>query len=165
MLFRSAVRDSARTAANVGNITGSVSKTLDETLAKTNAVLANLNEITANLRETTGALRDPRGMVKTLLDPKGSLATLLDDNDRLFNRIEDILKGAAGGVGEMQDFAAFINTTRPQILGILEEGREAVKQGQDVLEGLRNNPLLRGGIPPRLPTPTTQAGYRDEALR
>ena len=159
------VDGAARSAGNLGTITAQVARNLETTLGETNALLANLREITANLRETTAALRDPRGMVKTLLDPKGSLATLLDDNDRLFLQLEGILQGAAGGVGELKDFAAFVNTTRPQLLGVLEEGREAVRLSQDVLQGLRNNPLLRGGVPPRPPAPTIQTGYRDEALR
>lgn len=151
--------------ADLGSVTGSVSGSLDETLAATNVLLGNLTEITANLKATTESLRDPRGLIIKLLEPKGSIATFLDDNNRLFDEVEKILKSAAESMDEVQSFAAFINSTHPQLLGMLEEGRQTVRLGQDVLEGLKNNPLLRGGITPKTPIPTTQQGYRDEAFR
>jgi phospholipid/cholesterol/gamma-HCH transport system substrate-binding protein len=92
------------------------------------------------------------------------VATFLDDNNRLYNQIEGLLDDAVASMGEVKNFSSILSTARPQILELLEEGREAVKLGQDVLEGLRNNPLLRGGITPRLRTPTTQQGYRDEVF-
>jgi phospholipid/cholesterol/gamma-HCH transport system substrate-binding protein len=117
-------------------------------------IIANLDNIS----------KDPRGLVGKLLDPKGSLATLLDDNNRLFDQIDSILHDAASSMGEVKHFSTTLSTVRPQILELLEEGRQAIRISQDVLEGLRNNPLLSGGIPPRLELPTTQQGYRDEVF-
>ncbi len=154
--------DTKKITGNVNVITKDLSQSIDETMKKTNELLGNLSGITGNLEATTGSLRDPTGLVKKLIDPKGSIATFLDDNDRLFNQIEGILKGVNESVGQLKDFAAFVNTTRPQLLGTIEEGRQAIKQGQDVLQGLKNNPLLRGGITPSMPIPNAQQGYRDE---
>ena len=116
------------------------------------------------LRNLNNIIGEPQGLAVKLLDPKGSLATLLDDNNRLFNQIENILNDAAVSMGEVKNFSSILTTARPQILELLEEGKEAILLGQDVLEGLKNNPLLSGGITPRLDTPTTQQGYRIEAF-
>jgi phospholipid/cholesterol/gamma-HCH transport system substrate-binding protein len=136
---------------NLVQTTTDVRQFLRQAQPSLNAILENLDEMT----------NDSKGLVMKLLDPKGSLATFLNDNDRLFNQIESILTNAAYSMGEVKNFSTILTTARPQILELLEEGREAVKLSQDVLEGLRNNPLLSGGITPRLDTPTTQQGYRD----
>ena len=154
--------DSKKVMGNVSVITKDLSASIGDTMKKTNDLLGNLAGITDNLEATTTHLRDPQGLIKKLLDPKGSIATFLDDNDRLFNQIEGILKGVNDSVGQLKEFAVFVNTTRPQLLGAIEEGRQAIKQGQEVLQGLKNNPFLRGGITPGLPVPNAQQGYRDE---
>jgi phospholipid/cholesterol/gamma-HCH transport system substrate-binding protein len=158
------VKEAEKIVRNLNSTTRTVSGSIGDTMTQANDLLGNLNEITANLEATTAALRDPQGLVKKLLDPKGSISTFLDDENRLFDQVEGILKGVNESLNQVNEFSSFINTTRPQLLGILEESQQAIKQGQDVLLGLKNNPLLRGGIPDKLPTPTTQAGYRDEAF-
>ena len=55
----------------------------------------------------------------------------------------------------------FVNSAQPQITGILEEGRQTLDQGKDVLQAVKNNPLLRGGVAPRKEQPTTFQGFRD----
>ena len=97
------------------------------------------------------------------------MATLLDDDNRLYDQItaiiadvEDSIASLRGSIAEVQEFTAYLNTTQPQISGLLEEGRQTLDTGQDVLEGLRNNPLLRGGIPEEQEQQTTFQGIRDE---
>ena len=50
----------------------------------------------------------------------------------------------------------------PSIAVTIDEGRTAIKQAQDVLTGLKNNPLLKGGIPerrrPAAPQPEPEGG-------
>lgn len=130
-------------------------------LEQTDEALANITIITDNIAATTTELRDPRGMVPMLLGAEGSLETLLDDNNALYDQIEGILIGLNQTVGEVQEISEFFNDSTPQLAGLLEEGRQAISTGQDVLVGLRNNPLLRGGIPDTLEQPTTVQSYRD----
>ncbi len=141
---------------------------VQELLAQTNRLLLeaedliyNSARIADNVAAMTAEFRDPTGIVPRLIAPSGSLATMLDDQDALFLQIEAILMGLNRSVAEVQEFAEFINATSPQLMTILEEGREAIGVGQDVMEGLRNNPLLRGGIPARREQPTTIRSYRD----
>ncbi len=115
-------------------------------LSDLDGVLKNVREITANLQSTSEALSDPERFIYEVMDPKSSIATLLNDNGRLFLEIEKILAGVNDSVQEAKEFATYVNSTQPQLLGILEQGRDTLVQGEAVLEGLRNNPLLRGGI-------------------
>jgi phospholipid/cholesterol/gamma-HCH transport system substrate-binding protein len=149
------------TLAQVNTLLGEVETTLIETREQSTQLLASVNVITGNLEDTTEAIRDPTGLVPRLLDADGSIATFLNDNDRLFNQVEEMLITINATLDEVNEFSGFINGTQPQIAGLLEESRSAITSGQDVLEGLSNNPLIRGGITQEVSQPTTFQSYRD----
>ena len=143
---------------------GPVSSVLNDlatTSARLNELLENLTSISDNVEQMTAAFRDPTGMARKLLDPKGSVATLLDDDNQLFNQIVRALEQLNGIIKQLQEFSRFVNSTQPQLVGILEKGKVTLDKGNDVLEAVKNNPLLRGGVPPRQEQPTTFQGYRD----
>ena len=146
-----------------------VNRVIDDTTSQINSLLAEVEGITANLEQTTASLRDPTGLIPMLLDPKGSIATLLDDDNALFDQIVGIISdlessigSIQGSIAEVEQFTEFLNTAQPQISGILEEGRQTLNSSQDVIESLRNNPLLRGGIPEAKEQPSTFQSIRDE---
>ena len=97
---------------------------------------------------------DPTGLVPRLLDPKGSLKTLLDDNNAIYNQVTAMIGSLAGITGELERLARFLTDSTPQISTIL--GR-----ADNVLEGLSNNPLLRGGITEQKTQPPTFSTGRD----
>jgi phospholipid/cholesterol/gamma-HCH transport system substrate-binding protein len=132
------------------------------TAREVNEIAARLEVIAANLEQLSAGLRDPTGLAKRLLDPKGSVATLLDDDNQLYDQIRGSLEELKSVIAQLAEFTRFVNSTQPQILGLLEQGRTALDQGQQVLEAVKNNPLLRGGVPPRPEQQTTFQGYRDE---
>jgi phospholipid/cholesterol/gamma-HCH transport system substrate-binding protein len=150
------------TLAQVNTLLSEVETTLVETREQSNQLLASVNVITGNLEGTTAALEDPTGLVPMLLGAEGSIATFLNDNDRLFNQVEQMLISINASLDEVNEFSGFINGTQPQIAGMLEESRAAINTGQDVLEGLSNNPLIRGGITQEVSQPTTFQSYRDD---
>jgi phospholipid/cholesterol/gamma-HCH transport system substrate-binding protein len=135
---------------------------LTETTEKINGVLDDLDRVAANVATLTGGMTDPTGLAKKLLDPKGSVATFLDDDNRLYDDISQAVADLRDIVAQLSEFTRFINSTQPQISGILEKGRDALDQGTDVLEAVKNNPLLRRGIPEPLEQPTTFRSFRDE---
>ncbi len=147
---------------DINQLSRQITALIYEVNARITTVLDNVDDITGNLVETTDAFRDPTGIVKTVLDPKGSLATILDDDNILFEQIQGILDGINATIDQLQDFTGYINDTTPQISGLLEKSREALDQGKDVLEGLKNNPLLRGGITEQKEQASTFQSYRDE---
>jgi phospholipid/cholesterol/gamma-HCH transport system substrate-binding protein len=149
------------TLTQVNALLREVEATLVQTRDQTNGILASVGVITENFEATSAELRDPTGLVPRLLDADGSITTFLNDNNRLYNEVEAMLVSINATLDEVNDLAGFINGTQPQISGLLEEGREAVATGQDVLEGLSNNPFLRGGITPEMTQQTTFQSYRD----
>jgi phospholipid/cholesterol/gamma-HCH transport system substrate-binding protein len=137
-------------------------KMISRTSEQIDTLLAQVNGITDNLNQTTAAFRDPTGMVKTVLDPKGSIATILDDENALYNQIDAILESVKQTTTQLQEFSAFINNKSPEISSVINKSNDALDKGRDVLEGIKNNPLIRGGIVEQKEQPTTFQSYRDE---
>jgi phospholipid/cholesterol/gamma-HCH transport system substrate-binding protein len=135
---------------------------LETTATQVNRVLDDLESAAANINRLSEGMTDPTGLAKKLLDPKGSVATFLDDDNKLYDQIVQSVEDLDKIIDELREFVAFVNTTQPQIYGILEKGKVTLDQGRDVLEAVKNNPLLRGGIPERLQQPTTFQSFRDE---
>jgi phospholipid/cholesterol/gamma-HCH transport system substrate-binding protein len=157
----------SKTTETLDESINSITKSIDETMREVSALVKDLEEtfyrdikkITANLEEMTS---DPDGLVTRLIDPKGSIATLLDDNNELYNNIIKTVENVNAIVDDLEKFTEFLTSTTPQIAGILEEGRSALAEGKDVIEALKNNPLLRGGVEEEKKQPTTFSGFRDE---
>ena len=149
------------TGVGPGPLTGMIVE-LETTAGQINRVLGELELAAANINRLTEGMTDPTGLAKKLLDPKGSVATLLDDDNRLYEEIVKSVEDLNTIIDELGQFAAFVNTTQPQISGILEKGKVTLDQGRDVLEAVKNNPLIRGGVPQRLQQPTTFQSFRDE---
>lgn len=151
-----------QTLAQVNTLLGEVETTLVQTRSQTDQILGSAAVIADNFEDTSEALRDPTGLVPRLLDADGSITTFLDDNNRLYDEIEAMLISINATLDEVNSFAGFINGTQPEIASLLQESQAAIVTGQDVLEGLSNNPLIRGGITRELAQPTTFQSYRDE---
>lgn len=154
--------DVTRLTEQVTGLIWELNTRISSVLDNVDAITVNVDDITGNLAETTEAFRDPTGLVPKLLDPKGSIATILDDDNVLFEQIQDILDNVNATISQIESFTGYINKTTPQISGLLEKSREALDQGKDVLEGLKNNPLLRGGISEQKEQASTFQSYRDE---
>lgn len=137
------------TLNNVNEITYKVNKIITDDLIK---VIDELQMIAANIETLTA---DPTGLVPKLLGAKGSIATILDDENKLFNQIDKIIT-------DLQNIVNFLRGTTPQIAGILEKSKDALDEGRDVLEALKNNPLLSGGVTEQKEQPTTFKSFRDE---
>ena len=116
---------------------------------KANALVDTINAISKNLEGTSEAIRDPTGLVPKLLDAKGSLKTILDDKNALFDGISGSIAELQKTLKNIQDVSASLKGDMPAIAVAIDEGRTAIKQAQDVLTGLKNNPILKGGIPAR----------------
>lgn len=139
-------------------ITGNV----DEVTAKVVEVLASVDRSMKNVEELTKALSDPTGLVTKLLDPKGSIKTILDDGGALYGRIDAALAGLDATLKNIADLSKTLAGEAPKIMDILSEAKTAIVSMQDVLEGLKNNPLLKGGIPEKKPQSGLYESFREE---
>ena len=133
-------------------IRGSGDDALSETIRNARDITANVEESTAVLTEITldieALTAEPAGLAATLLDPSGSLNTLLNDDDELWNQVMAILAEMETSMAGVSTLANSLAGVSPQLSLTLEETIAALEDARKVMEGLRNNPLLRGGITP-----------------
>jgi phospholipid/cholesterol/gamma-HCH transport system substrate-binding protein len=139
----SIVNDASGAVSNIDVMTRNLS-------VQTKTLLDSINVISKNLEATTDSIRDPTGLVPKLLDAKGSIKTLLDDKNELYNSINGSVVELQKTLKNVQDITASLSDEMPSIAVTLDEAKVAIKQAQDVMTGLKNNPLLRGGIPVRV---------------
>jgi phospholipid/cholesterol/gamma-HCH transport system substrate-binding protein len=149
----SIVTDASDAVSNIEKMTKSLS-------AQANTLLASVNVIAKNLESTSEAIKDPTGLVPRLLDAKGSIKTLLDDKNQLYNSINGSVAELQKTLKNVQDITAGLNDEMPAVAVTLDQAQAAIKQAEDVLVGLKNNPLLRGGIPQRV-----ERQSRSESMR
>jgi phospholipid/cholesterol/gamma-HCH transport system substrate-binding protein len=145
----SIVNDASDAVAHADKMVADISAQATDLVGRANALVSSINAITDNLAATTEAMRDPTGLVPKLLDAKGSLKTILDDKNALYDSINGSVGELQKTLKNVQDISSSLEGQMPSIAVTIEEGRTALRQAQDVLTGLKNNPLLRGGIPAR----------------
>ncbi|MDR2110530.1 MAG: MlaD family protein [Spirochaetaceae bacterium] len=103
------------------------------------AILAETEQVIADLKVVSAELANPDSLVLTTLDTGGPV----------FTNLEASLKAAAGTLQNLEKTAAFLSGEAPQLAGLIAEVQELLGTGEDVLIALRNNPLLRRGVPDR----------------
>jgi len=145
----SIVNNASDAVSHADKMVADLSKQSKEIIAKVNLLADSLNTIGDNLASTTAAMRDPTGLVPRLLDAKGSIKTILDDKNALYDSISGSVAELQKSLKSVQEISSSLEGQMPTIAVTIDEGRTAIKQAQDVLTGLKNNPLLKGGIPAR----------------
>ncbi|MDR2194437.1 MAG: MlaD family protein [Treponema sp.] len=133
--------------------------TLDSTLAGVNDLLAslqvqlndtltNIQPILADVNALTGKLNEPDGLVYSTLDTGGPIYTdlvkTLDSVSAMIQNLDDTTKLLPG-----------------QLPGVIMEVRTALKNVNDLLIALENNPLLKKGIPNTVETQSSGTNPRD----
>ncbi len=110
---------------------------LKKELIKFESILNNFNEMTVNFKYLSNELKDPDGMAKRLIDPDGQI---------MFISIQKSLNSLSEMMEQLAQFSQFINSQSKQIEMILTQSRDMIKETQNVIEGIKNNPLIKGGI-------------------
>jgi len=150
--------DIPKTNDSIGNIVNQVNSILDtinQGLIGPNGE-NSVGQIVGNLEGITRELNDQlRPLISNLelftaqiSDPKGSL--------------NEGIKSLAGIIENLNKTSEFIPAQLPQIAVAINELNIVLRQVQDVLTSVANNPLLKGGIPERSETGPTGASPRDQ---
>lgn len=127
-------------------------------------IVGNVNSITENLIDVSGNLGDlsknlsnitssENGVVPELLGTEltGNINNLMEN----LSKVSNDLQGISGNVNGL------ITQASPEVMSALAKLNTALIQVQDVLTGVKNNPLIRGGVPDRSKGDSSTAQIRD----
>ena len=135
---------------------------LGQMIGSIRTTLAGVEDLQKFVDNTIGGVLDPvladvipllnkvvDELLAALKEPGGVLA-MVDRDGELYTGLVESLGSVSGMLsnldGTVTDATAFLPGQLPQIAGLLTELRVTLRSVDDVLEGLANNPLLRGGI-------------------
>jgi phospholipid/cholesterol/gamma-HCH transport system substrate-binding protein len=147
-----AVKDASSLIRNVDGSLEPILVDVDEVIAKINEILVQAQSMLGDLKVVTAELANPDSLVLTALSTDGAIYT----------NIEKSLSALSGTLTSIESTAAYLPAqAMPQVMGLITEVREALISVEDVLTGLRNNPLLKNGIPEKAQRGTGGTSPRD----
>lgn len=141
----------SKSLQDVSSITKNIDSSLPTLLSDLEKTTSAVSQITANLETLSKNIADPTGLVPKLIDPKGTI----------FASIEATFDSVAGTLANIEDSSSILKSQVPQIARLIEDLRIALVKGQDVLEALKNNPILKGGVPDRMQTDASGTNSRN----
>lgn len=156
-----AIADVDRLVLEVGKGANDVLDTANEIADSVVKTTASLEKTATNVEALTSQMTDPYGLVPKLLGAEGSIKTLLDDKNALYDSIMSVVSDAEASLASIQSMTASLEGQVPNIISLLDETQATIIQAQDVLEGVSNNPLIRGGIPKRVEQGQLYQGMRE----
>jgi len=108
-------------------------------------IMGDLTPALANFRELTEKFNEPDNAIMSFLNSEGDL----------YNNLDKTLGGAAGSLRELEGTIGDIHTQTPQLAALFGRLLTTLKAASQVLDSVKNNPLLKGGIQEQ---PETKAG-------
>ncbi|MBB5225736.1 MCE family protein [Treponema ruminis] len=129
---------------NVNSLLANINSALsdnDEASTPIKQIVKNVDEITKNLSLFTNSINSEDGAVPSLLG--GELSSDVSDVLKNISVVSEELSSIAGSADTI------IDTALPEVDQILIKLNSTLVEAQDVLTGVKNNPLIRGGVPDR----------------
>lgn len=117
-------------------------------------ISANIAVLTKDLSRVTARMNGESGAVGPLLGEKGS-----ESLDGILNNLEELLL-KVGGLGEQA--GELLKDSSPQLDSLLDQVDSLLLELQDVLTGVKNNPLIRNGVPDRSQEKSATPNMRSE---
>jgi phospholipid/cholesterol/gamma-HCH transport system substrate-binding protein len=94
-------------------------------------------------------------------DAEKGIKTALDTNGPVYTNLERSLKAVAGTLESVEATAGTFPAQMSQVAALISDLRSAMEAAEDVIIALRNNPLLRNGVPNRVQPGTGGTSPRD----
>jgi phospholipid/cholesterol/gamma-HCH transport system substrate-binding protein len=105
--------------------------------------------------ELTPALANFRELTEKINEPDNAIMAFLNSEGDLYGNLEKTLGGAAGSLRELEGTIGDIHTQTPQLSALFSRLLTTLRAASQVLDSVKNNPLLKGGIQEQ---PETKAG-------
>jgi len=114
-------------------------------------IMSDLSPALANFRELTEKITEPDNAVMSFLNSEGDI----------YGNLDKTLEAASGALQQLEGTMGDIHTQTPQLAAAFSRLLTALKSANQVLESVKNNPLLKGGIPEQKETRAGGSSARD----
>ncbi len=143
------MKQASELLTRINSLVATVDKTLnDKTDTSVTRTLRNVAGISENLEQLTKSAGNGDGLLPSVLgdDVAVKLTRLIES----LNTISTELEGVAGNSNDLLSEAnGLVATASPQVDSVLVQLNTVLLQVEDVVSGIKNNPLIRMGISDR----------------
>jgi len=132
------------------------------TLEEIEGIAASLNNASKSVSVLFEELENPENLLPRLAGDQGLAGAVFSDNSEVYQSLNGILDEITLSLKNVEKLTGSLSELSPQIALLLKEATLTLDEAEDVLEGLKNNPLLRGGVSQEEdPTEAVGAEVRD----
>ncbi len=136
---------------NMNNLLVSLQRDDDESDGVLFRFMVNLADFTEELRETNeilaSNLADMNTVIKNFQQTDGLLTTLIDPTEEnIIKPLNNSLEMLFENMKNINEVISFINNQSPEMALLMYETKKTLEDLQKTLEGVNNNPLIKGGI-------------------
>lgn len=141
--------------APLTNTLRSVESTTSNISGITQTLNNDLSVVTKNIQSITSALSAAAN------SPDGAIPALVDPNGAIFPGLGETIAHTSATIENLEKATDALPSQFPQISGLISELQITLQSAQDVMESLKNNPLLKNGVPERVNTESNGTNPRD----
>jgi phospholipid/cholesterol/gamma-HCH transport system substrate-binding protein len=99
--------------------------------------------------QAEAAIADLKTLTAALANPDGAELRMLDANGPVYTNLERSLNAISGTLESLEVTADALPSQMSQVAALILNLRAALESAEDVIVALKNNPLLKNGIPNR----------------
>jgi phospholipid/cholesterol/gamma-HCH transport system substrate-binding protein len=152
------VSELEKTARGASSLVGNVDAGLKPSLENAGQITEHIGRIAA---QAESLVADLRTVAAELANPEGLALRVLDAEGPVYTNLERSLNALSGTLESLELTAGAFPAQMSQVEAFILELRTALESAEDVITALRNNPLLKNGIPHRGGPGTGGTGPRD----
>jgi len=118
-------------------------------------------DIESVMKEIKPAMANFRQLSDKISEKDNSIMSFLNSEGDIYDNLVKTLEAASGTLEQLEGTTGDIHSQTPQIAASLSRLLVALRSVNQVLESVKNNPLLRGGIPKQTETRAGGSSARD----
>jgi phospholipid/cholesterol/gamma-HCH transport system substrate-binding protein len=141
-----AVSEMEETIRGASSLVGNVDAGLRPSLENAEQITEHIARITV---QAESAIADLRTLTAELANPDGAALKILDANGPVYTNLEKSLNSISGTLESLELTAGALPAQMSQVEALILNLRAALESAEDVIIALKNNPLLKNGIPDR----------------
>jgi phospholipid/cholesterol/gamma-HCH transport system substrate-binding protein len=152
------VSELEKTARGASSLVENVDQGLRPPLENAERITEHIGRIALQVESV---ITDIRTVTAELANPEGPALKILDAEGPVYTNLERSLEALSGTLESLELTALSFPAQMAQVEAVILDLRSALEAAEDVIIALRNNPLLKNGIPRRVRPGTGGTSPRD----
>jgi ABC-type transporter Mla subunit MlaD len=103
--------------------------------------------------EIAAGVRDLHEAVRALIDGRGTAGMLLADNGKIYDEVDEAVKRLTQAASRLESAAVEVGRAAHDIPALVEEARDATREGARVVGAAKKSVFIRGNIEPEKADP------------